>query len=188
MVTTRKKPPPVKGNVAKKRGRPPKAKAPNKRGTQVTHAQVSVASTCSSSLDVPEGTAVNSPPVKEISTGSKSPPSLQRRKKVKISNTTVPSAPEVLLEAVECHGNVFIAWLTRTGRKEGEGFYTKPIDDALQKTSTTNELYPHPLVTKDCPGDKSMQDLFAFHYYVPRRESRGKKQMKSNVCLNTYGQ
>lgn len=175
MVNTRKKAPPAKPNVAKKRGRPPNAKAANKRNPEATHGQVSVASTCSSSLEVAQGTAFNSPPVKEISTGSKSPPSLQRRKKVKISNAVVPSVPEVLLEVVECHGNVFLAWLTRTGKKEGEGFYTKPIDDALQKTSTTNELYPHPLATKDCPGNKSMQDLFAFHYYLPRRESRGKK-------------
>ena len=183
MVNTRKKAPPaVKPNVAKKRGRP-NVKTADKRKPEATHGQVSVASTCSSSLEVAQGTAFNSPPVKEISTGSKSPPSLQRRKKVKISNTVVPSAPEVLLEVVECHGNVFLAWLSRTGRKEGEGFYTKPIDDALQKTSGTNELYPHPLATKDCPGNKSMQDLFAFHYYLPRRESRG-KNLQVKLCFN----
>ena len=175
MAKTRKHTSAAKPKHANKRGRP---RAPEP--------EASATSTCSSSSSgVARAPGPTSPPVKQISTGSKSPPCLQRRKKVKISNDVQPSASEVVLETVECHGNVFLAWLTRTGKKEGEGFYTKPIDDALEKTSTTNELYPHPLATKDCPGNKSMQDLFAFHYYLPRRESRG-KNLQVKLCFNNW--
>ena len=99
--------------------------------------------------------------------------SLKKRKNVKAISSKVKMTVQVILHTVECFDNVFFGYLSYTGRREGEGYYTRPLEDAYNATIINNidgdqssPLYP------GNPG--SMIDLFKFNYFVPRRESKGK--------------
>ena len=80
---------------------------------------------------------------------------------------------QVILHTVECYDHVFFGYLSYHGKREGEGYYTKPLEDAYNTTILNNiDGPPSPLYPNI--KNKSMTDLFKFNYFVPRRESKGK--------------
>jgi len=127
------------------------------------------------------------PPLKRKAPNNASPgDSLKKRKSIKTIVCNRKMIVRVVLHTVECFDNIFFGYLSYDGKREGEGYYTKPLEDAYNQTilnntnGRTSALYPNnPNSIKVCPGNVSMTDLFKFNYFVPRRETKGKK----NKCI-----
>lgn len=155
------------------RGRPRKKSQQQNEGAkkaETKHAttdemSVSTISTCNThNTDI---TSASSNP-------SSASPILQRRKQIITSPITgKKNLYEVVLEVVECHGGIFLGYLMSTGKKAGSGYWTKPIDDALQKcTEDDPYLYKEGQSSTEYPSKIKITDLMKFHYFVPRRLNR----------------
>jgi len=98
---------------------------------------------------------------------------LKKRKDVKSIASNAKMLMQVILHTVECCDHVFFGYLSYHGKREGEGYYTKPLEDAYN-TTILNNIDGHPSPLYPDIKNKSMTDLFKFNYFAPRRETKGK--------------